>query len=71
MGGGKFGSFHVKTEWNQVLRSREYHITYPAFPMIRFTISSMPKDRLSWDEIIEKVREKEEAIYVGFGGKDA
>lgn len=70
MNNGKFGSFHVLTEWDRVLRCRKYHITYPAFPMIRFTISSAPNDRLSWDEIIKRVREKEREIGVEFGGED-
>lgn len=62
---GKFGSFHVKTEWNGVLRCRLYHVTYPEFPMVRFTISSAPNSRLEWDEIVKRIREKENEITYG------
>lgn len=65
---GKFGSFHVKTEWNDILRCRLYHVTYPAFPMIRFTISSALNIRLEWDEIVKRIREKEKEI--SYGGED-
>ena len=67
----KFGSFHVKTEWDDILKCRLYHVTYPAypaFPMIRFTISSAPNARLEWDEIVKRIREKEKEI--AYGGED-
>lgn len=68
MNEGKFGSFRVKTEWDDILRCRLYRVTYPAFPMIRFTISSAPNARLEWDEIVKRIREKEKEIT--YGGED-
>lgn len=67
---GKFGSFRVKTEWDDILRCRLYRVTYPAFPMIRFTISSAPNSRLSWDEIVKRIREKEDSTPYVYGGED-